>query len=180
MQVFRSQDATSQENATHFISHNLDILGFVVGMMILVGIVKESGIFEALAIWLVKLVRGNQYGLLIAMSYLTLFMTMFFSNIPTILIVAPVLIVLIKTLKLPFLPYFFTMVTMANIGGAMTPISDPTTYYQAKTVGLSFTEVISNSGVIVLMLSVVSVVYALVVFRSQLKRIDIKPEDTGI
>ncbi|NCN51329.1 MAG: hypothetical protein GW762_03315 [Candidatus Pacebacteria bacterium] len=177
MQVFRSGSHTSQENAFNFIAHNLDILGFVIGMMVLVGIVRESGIFEALAIWLVRLVKGNPRLLLIAIGYLTLFMTTFFSNIPTILIVIPILVVLIRTFKLPYLPYFFVTIMMANLGGAMTPISDPTTYYQAKVVGLSFIEVISNSGVIVLLLSVVTLIYSMVVFRKDLSAAKVNKKD---
>lgn len=180
MQVFRSGEASSQENAFHFISHNLDILGFVIGMMILVGIVRESGVFEAVAIGLVKLVKGKPRLLLVALGYLTLFMTAFFSNIPTILILAPVVLVLIKQLNLPPLPFLFIVVTMANLGGAMTPISDPTTYYQAKTVGLSFSEVLSNSGMIVLVLSVVSTLYVLLAFHKDFKTAKVNPKDVAL
>ena len=174
MQVFKSATHSSQENALYFVSHNLDILGFVIGMMVLVGIVRESGIFEALAIWLVRAVRGNPQMLLVITGYLALAMTTFFSNIPTILILTPVLVVLIRSFKLPYLPYFFILIVMANLGGAMTPISDPTTYYQAKTVGLSFAEVIGNSGVIVLFLSVISTIYALFIFRKELASVTVK------
>jgi Na+/H+ antiporter NhaD/arsenite permease-like protein len=180
LQVFRSETSSSQENAFGFISHNLDILGFVIGMMVLVGIVRESGLFEAAAIWLVKLVKGKPTSLLIAIGYLTLFMTALFSNIPTVLILTPVVLVLVKELKLPVLPFLFTVVTMANLGGAMTPISDPTTYYQAKTVGLSFTEVLQNSGLIVLLLSVVSMAYILLIFRQQLKKAQVKAKDVAL
>jgi len=173
MQVFRSLTHTSQENAFLFISHNLDVLFFVIGMMILVGIIRDSGLFEAIAIWLVKRVRGNPRLLLISLGYLTLVMTMLFSNIPTILIMVPIILILVRSLKLPYLPYLFTIVMMANIGGAMTPISDPTTYYQAKTVGLGFFEVLSNSGVIVLLLSVVSLIYTLWFFRKPLAAIKV-------
>jgi Na+/H+ antiporter NhaD/arsenite permease-like protein len=179
MQVFRTALHSSQENAVTFISHNLDILGFVVGMMVLVGIVKESGLFEALAIWLVKKIKGNQYLLLIALGYLTLVLTIVFSNIPTILIMSPIVLILIKTLKLPYLPYLYSMVSMANLGGAMTPISDPTTYYQAKTVGLSFGEVVGNSGLIVLLLTPIVLAYTFLVFRKELAAVSVKPEDVA-
>lgn len=175
MQVFRTASHTSQENAFEFISNNLDVLGFVIGMMILVGIVKESGVFEALAIKLVQMVKGNPHALLVVIGYLTLIMTTFLSNIPTVLIIVPIIIVLIRELKLPYFPYFFIMVVMANIGGAMTPISDPTTYYQAKTVGLGFVEVITNSGIIVLLLSVVTTIYSLLIFRKQLAKVKVNP-----
>lgn len=180
MQVFKSAEGSSQDNAFEFISHNLDILGFVIGMMILVGIVRESGLFEAIAIGLVKAVKGKPFLLVIALGYLTLVMTAFFSNIPTILILTPVVLVLIKELKLPTLPFLFTLVTMANLGGAMTPISDPTTYYQAKTVGLSFGEVIQNSGFIVMILSVVSMAYILLVFRKELSAVKVRSKDVSL
>jgi Na+/H+ antiporter NhaD/arsenite permease-like protein len=173
-QVFKTSSHTSQEGALEFISGNLDILGFVVGMMILVAIVSESGIFEAMAIWIVKSVKGQPVKLLVTIGYLALFMTTFLSNIPTILILTPVLLVLIRELKLPPMPYIFTLIAMANIGGAMTPISDPTTYYQAKVVGLSFFEVVTNSGVIVLLLSVVTIAYILLVFRKTLGSIKVE------
>lgn len=179
MQVFRTDTASSQDNAFQFIGHNLDILGFVIGMMLLVGIIRESGIFELVAIWLVKTVRGKPIFLIIALGYLTLFMTALFSNIPTVLILAPVTLVLIKELKLPAMPFLFTLVTMANLGGAMTPISDPTTYYQAKTVGLSFLEVLQNSGVIVLVLSVISLAYILLAFRTQLQTAHVSAKDVA-
>ena len=179
-QVFRTVEGTSQENAVSFIAHNLDILGFVIGMMILVGIVRDSGMFEALAIWLVKKIKGNHYLLLVVLGYLTLFMTMLFSNIPTILIMMPITLILVKELKLPLLPYLFTMITLANLGGAATPISDPTTYYQAKTVGLTFGEVVSNSGFIVLLLSVVVIAYVLFVFRKELKATKVDPKDVEL
>jgi Na+/H+ antiporter NhaD/arsenite permease-like protein len=107
-------------------------------------------------------------------------MTAFFSNIPTVLILAPVVLVLIRQLKLPALPFIFMVITMANLGGAMTPISDPTTYYQAKTVGLSFMEVVSNSGLIVLVLSLFSTVYTLFVFRKDLATVHVKEKDVEL
>jgi Na+/H+ antiporter NhaD/arsenite permease-like protein len=179
-QVFRSQAHSSQENAFEFVSRNLDVLGFIVGMMVLVAIVRQSGAFEAVAVWMVKLTRGRPAWLLVGVGYLAFIMTVFLSNIPTILILTPVLLVLIRQLKLPHLPFFFIMIAMANIAGATTPISDPTTYYEAKTVGLSFLEVVSNSGVIALLLSVVTAIYCSLVFRSQLAKVKVSAQDVSL
>jgi Na+/H+ antiporter NhaD/arsenite permease-like protein len=171
---------TSQEHAFHFIGNNLDVLGFIIGMMILVGIVRKSGFFEAIALWLVKVIKGNPYLLLVTIGYLALFMTAFLSNIPTVLILVPIILVLVKQLRLPYLPFIFIIVTMANLGGAMTPLSDPTTYYQAKTVGLTFVEVLSNSGLIVLVLSVVATLYTLLIFRKELRETKVSAEDVSL
>lgn len=173
MQVFRSTGQSSQENGFHFISKNLDVLGFVIGMMILINIIRTSGVFEAVAVWLVKAVQGNPRRLLFGIGYLAFVMTIFLSNIPTVLILSPVLLVLIKELKLPYFPFFFTMIAMANIGGATTPISDPTTYYEAKTVGLGFLEVVRNSGLVVIILSIVTTIYTQLVFKKALSQVKV-------
>lgn len=178
LQVFGLQDGASpQEHAFHFLSKNLDVFGFIIGMMLLVGTIRETGMFEALAVWIVKKVRGNPKKLFIAFGYLTFAMTTFISNIPTILILTPVLLVLIRTLKLPAFPFFFHMVAMANIGGAMSPLSDATTYYEAKTVGLGFIEVVQNSGFIVVVLSVATTLYGRFVFRRELTEACVLPQD---
>jgi Na+/H+ antiporter NhaD/arsenite permease-like protein len=177
LNVFQGEGGTSQHNGLGYISRNLDILAFIIGMTILVGVVKKSGAFEVVALWLVKLVKGQPKALLVAISYLTFVLTIFLSNIPAVLIVSPVLLVLIKQLKLPYLPYIFAMITMANIGGAVTPISDPTTYYQATKVGLSFAQVFLNSGLIAILLSFVVVAYTLLVFKKDLEATVVDPND---
>ena len=179
-QVFASPGVSSEESAFHFISKNLDILGFIIGMMLLVSIIRTSGVFEALAVWIVKTVRGNPRWLLVAMSCLTFVLTIFLSNVPTILIISPVMLVLIKQFNLPYFPYFFALITMANIAGSVTPISDPTTYYQAKTVGLGFMEVVMNSGLIALLVSVVVVLFTLFFFGKQLDKVTVNPEDVKL
>lgn len=176
LHIFRTADHSPQEIGFEFVSRNLDVLGFIIGMMILIGIIRESGVFEAIAIWLVKLVKGNPKWLLFSIGLLTLVLTILFSNIPTVLILTPILLVLIRELKLPHFPFFFVMITMANIGGATTPISDPTTYYQAKTVGLGFLEVIENSGIIVLALFLVVSLYSQFIFRKTLSGVTVDKE----
>lgn len=178
LQVFGLRDGVGpQEHAFHYISKNLDVFGFVIGMMLLVGTIRQTGMFEAFAVWIVKQVKGDPKKLFVALGYLTLGMTAFISNIPTVLILTPVLLVLIRTLKLPAFPFFFHMVAMANIGGAMSPISDATTYYEAKTVGLGFWEVVRNSGFIVIILSVVTTLYGRFVFAKELNKVRVSPDD---
>lgn len=72
-QIFRTGLASSQDGALQYISRNLDVLGFIIGMMTLVGIVRESGVFEAIAVWLVKLTRGNVKVLLVSIGYFCTF-----------------------------------------------------------------------------------------------------------
>jgi len=176
-QIFKTSGLSSQAGAFQFVANNLDLLGFIIGMMVLVGIVKESGFFEAVAIWLVRAVKGRPIPLLVGLGILELVMTILLPNIITTLVMTPILIILIKEFKFPAMPYFLVLIAMANVGGATTPISDPTTFYLAKTASLSFMQVVTNSGLLVLVLAIVSILYALVLFWKPLKRVRVKAED---
>jgi len=179
-QVFVSPMASSQEMAFEFISKNLDVLGFIVGMMVLIGIIQESGFFESIAIRFVKGIKGNPRALVVILAILTFCMTVFLENISTILILVPITLILIKQLKLPYLPYLFVIVSVANVAGSATPISDPSTYYQAKVVGLSFGEVISNAGVIAVITAIITVIYTLIIFKKSLEGVSVNKEDVAL
>ncbi len=156
-----------QDQAFAYIGNNLWVLGFIIGMTIIIGIVKQSGVFEYLALSIIKRVQWHRLWLMGAIALLTRLLTIFLSNIPTVLILTPILIILIRQLRLPAFPYFLLMLTIANIAGATTPISDPTTYYQSQQVGLWFMEVISNSWLIAMVLCVVTVLYVMALFHKQ-------------
>ena len=127
LQVFKTATMSSQDVAFQFISRNLDMLFFIIGMMVLVGVVSSSGFFEAVAIWIAKKTRGKPVKLLVAMGYLMFVTSIFVPNIPAIMMIMPVMLILIRELKLPYFPFLFLTIVMANIAGAFTPISDPTT-----------------------------------------------------
>lgn len=180
LQIFSSPEISSQEVAFDFISRNLDVLGFVVGMMILIGIIQESGMFESIAIRLVKAIKGNPKALIVVLGILTFIMTVFLENISTTLILVPIVLILIKQFKLPYLPYLFVIVSVANVAGASTPISDPATYYQAKTVGLSFGEMVTNAGLIAFITAVISIIYTLIIFRKPLSEVTVKEKEVEL
>ena len=173
LQVFTSWDVTwpsSQEVAGQFIYHNLDIFAFIIGMMMLSGMAKESWIFNYVALSIVKKVNWSPIKLFFIFAYMAFFMTIFISNIPTIIILSPIIILITKKLDIPSIPYVIWVITFANLGWAVTPISDPTTYYQASTLGLSFWQVISNTGLIMFTVTISSSIYLYLVFRKDFKQ----------
>lgn len=176
LQVFTSGEVnwpSSQEIAGQYIYHNLDIFAFIIGMMMLSWIAKDSWIFNYFAISIAKFVQGSPKKLFFIFSYMAFFMTVFISNIPTIIILAPIVILITKKLDLPVIPYIIWIITFANLGWAVTPISDPTTYFQATTLGLSFWEVVSNTGFIMFSVTLSSSAYLYLIFRKDFK---VKPE----
>jgi len=171
MQVFSDPTwlATSQEIAAKFIYHNTDIFAFIIWMMIISGITKDSWVFDYIALSIVKKVKGHPVKIFFILSYLAFFLTIFISNIPTIIILSPIVLSVTKKLKLNAIPYIFWIITFANLGWAVTPISDPTTFFQAKTLGFTFWEVISNTGLIMFIVTLSSSLYLYLIFRKDFK-----------
>ena len=176
MQVFTWADtwtSSSQEIASIFIYKNLDIFGFIIGMMIITWIVKDSWIFNFIAIKIAQKIKWNPKKLFFIFSYMAFFMTVFISNIPTIIILAPIIVLITHKLKIPTLPYIIWIITFANLGWAVTPISDPTTYYQSSILGFKFFDVVFNTGLIMFISTITSSLYLYLVFRHDLNK---KPE----
>lgn len=169
LQVYTSGWLSQQEVAFAYIGDNLGVLWFILGMMILIGIIKETGIFEWIALKLVQRTKGSFGWLFLSLAWLTFVMTALMSNIPTVLILTPVVVALIRQLKLPAFPLLFMLVAVANISGATTPISDPTTYYQATKVWLGFFEVMYHSWLTVVVLIGVILAYCRLVFAKQFR-----------
>ncbi len=180
LQVFTNwttDSQSSQEIAAKFIYNNLDIFAFIVGMMMLSWIAKDSWIFNYVAISIAKAVKWSPRKLFFIFSYMAFFMTIFISNIPTIIILAPIVVLITRKLDLASIPYIFWIITFANLWWAVTPISDPTTYYQATTLGFNFFEVFSNTWLIMFSVTLSSAAYLYLVFR---KDFNIKPELSNI
>jgi len=172
LQVFSNWDInwlSSQHVAFEFIYHNLDIFAFIIWMMIISGIAKDSGVFNYVALKIAKKLNWSPIKLFFILSYMAFFMTVFISNIPTIIILAPIVILITRKLDIPTLPYIIWIITFANLGWAVTPISDPTTYYQATTLWLSFWDVISNTWLIMFLVTISSSLYLYLVFRKEFK-----------
>ena len=170
LQVFSEpwSNSSSQYEAAYYIYKNLDIFAFIIWMMIISGIIKDTWFFDFLAIRLVKKIKWHPILLFVVLSYLSFLMTIFMSNIPTIIILSPLVLIITKKLKLSPIPYIFGIITFANLGWAVTPISDPTTYYQATTLWFTFWQVVSNTGFIMFIVSIISFIYLFFVFRKKI------------
>ena len=108
---------------------DFNTLGVLVGMMLFVGVVKGSGIFEYLAIKSAKLVRGNPWLIMLVFSIITALLSALLDNVTTILLIGPVIYTVCKLLlDINPIPFFITEILASNIGvpqhsSAIRPIS---------------------------------------------------------
>ena len=152
---------TSQDEVLETIYDRLEVLFLLVGMMMIVLLVSETGVFQWFAIKVAQLVRGEPFKLIILLAVVTALCSAFLDNVTTILLMAPVSILLAKQLKLDPFPFVITEVMSANIGGLATLIGDPTQLIIGAEGKLTFNEFLSNTApmAILSMLSLLTTVY---------------------
>ena len=113
----------SQEVALHHV--DFETLGLLVGMMVLVGVTKETGLFDYVAIKAAKSAQAEPRRILVYLCVITAVFSAFLDNVTTVLLMVPVTFSITKILKLDPMPYLLTQIIASNIGGTATLIGDP-------------------------------------------------------
>ena len=141
------------------------VIFLLLGMMIIVGVIKQTGVFEFLGIWAGKRSRGQPYRLLVLLMVITAVASPFLDNVTTVMLVAPVTIVVCQKLGLAAAPYLIAEALASNIGGAATLIGDPPNIIIGARAGLTFNDFIVHMTPIVVVLFALFVVMARFMFR---------------
>ncbi|TDB93728.1 ArsB/NhaD family transporter [Actinomadura sp. 7K534] len=146
-----------------------NVIFLLLGMMIVVGIIKGTGLFEYLAIWAAKKSKGRPYRLLVMLMAITAVASPFLDNVTTIMLVAPVTVVVCNRLRIPAQPYLIAEVLASNIGGAATLIGDPPNIIIGSRAGLTFNDFLVHMTPIVVIVFVTFVVMSRWIFRKSFK-----------
>lgn len=151
----------NEEEVLEAIYSRLEILFLLIGMMMIVSLISETGIFQWFAIKVAQLVRGEPFTLIVLLSIITAVCSAFLDNVTTILLMAPVSILLAKQLKLDPFPFVITEIMSANIGGLATLIGDPTQLIIGAEGNLSFNEFLLNTApmAVISMIMLLTTVY---------------------
>ena len=128
---------------------DLDTLFLLIGMMIVVNIAKESGLFEFIAIKTAKLAKGNPMKVLLLFSLVTALVSSVLDNVTTVLLLTPMLLYITKLMDVDPVPFLLAEVFSSNLGGTATLIGDPPNIMIGSAAGLSFNDFLLNMGPIV-------------------------------
>ena len=145
----------SQETAIHHIDFNT--LGLLMGMMIIVNITAETGLFNFLAIWAAQKVKAQPMKLLLALATLTAVCSAFLDNVTTVLLTVPVTFSITSQLKVDVKPFLMAQIMASNIGGTATLVGDPPNIMIGSAVGLSFMDFIANLAPVSIVIFIVTV-----------------------
>ncbi|KKW42831.1 MAG: hypothetical protein UY92_C0003G0037 [Candidatus Magasanikbacteria bacterium GW2011_GWA2_56_11] len=131
-----------QEKAIEGIDFNT--LGLLIGMMIVVGIAKQSGMFQYVAIWAAKMGRGKPIPIFLILGGIVAVFSAFLDNVTTVLLMVPVTFVVTNNLKVNPKPFLIGTILLSNIGGTATLIGDPPNILIGSAAGLTFNQFLVN------------------------------------
>ncbi|WP_366916397.1 ArsB/NhaD family transporter [uncultured Nocardioides sp.] len=145
-----------------------NVIFLLFGMMIIVGVLKQTGLFEFLALWAAKKSGGHPYKLLVLLVLVGAAVAPILDNVTCVLLVAPVTLSVCRRLQLPSAPYLISLILASNIGGMSTLIGDPPNIIIASRAGLTFTDFLVHSLPLTIVLLVLFVLMARWLFRKDM------------
>ena len=151
---------TDGETAFHSVDAGIDwnVVFLLLGMMIIVGVIKQTGLFEYLAIAAAKRARGKPYVMLVMLVTITAVASAALDNVTTVLLIAPVTFLVCDRLGLNPIPFLIAEVMASNIGGTATLIGDPPNIIIASRSGLTFNDFLVHLAPFIVVLMIVFVV----------------------
>ena len=117
---------------------DFNTVGLLVGMMIIVGVTKDTGIFQYVAVRAAKLAKGDPWKILLMFALITAVFSALLDNVTTVLLMVPMTFVICDNLKINPMPFLLVEIFMSNIGGTATLIGDPPNILIGSAAGLTF------------------------------------------
>ncbi|CEQ24018.1 ArsB/NhaD family transporter [Paraclostridium sordellii] len=151
----------------HGLSHiDFNTIGVLIGMMLFVSVVKNSGLFEYVAILSAKKSKGDPWKIMLCFIILTAILSAVLDNVTTVLLIGPMTIVITQILKINPVPFLITQILASNIGGTATLIGDPPNIMIGSAANLSFIDFVINLGPVVIII----LFFTIICFRFMFKK----------
>ena len=155
-----------QETAVHHIDFNT--LGLLMGMMIIVNITSETGLFNYLAIRAAQKVKARPVALLVVLSTITMVCSALLDNVTTVLLTVPITFSITSQLKVDVMPYLIAQILSSNIGGTATLIGDPPNIMIGSAVGLDFMAFVDNLTLVSIIIFILVQFILIALYRKDL------------
>lgn len=152
---------------------NFDVIFTLAGMMLLVNILSGTGIFQFVAIKCAKIARGSPIRTMILLVVATAILSAFLDNVTTVLLVAPITLLVATELDVPPIPFLMAETMASNIGGTATLIGDPPNLIIGSVANLNFTAFLINlTPFVALLLGI----YCFILWQHYHKRMNVTVE----
>lgn len=160
----------------HFAVDAVDFntIGLLLGMMIIVAVLAETGVFQYIGIKMGKKSNGNLWKLLIMLTIFTAITSMFIDNVTTVLLMVPVTVSILRLFKLSPIPFVLAQVLASNVGGSATLIGDPPNIMIGSAAEIDFNSFLIHMGPTIGIILIGSLVFMRFLFR---KHLTMKPQE---
>ncbi|WP_206458591.1 SLC13 family permease [Anaerovorax sp. IOR16] len=141
---------------------DFNTIGVLIGMMLFVAVVRNSGLFEYVAIKAAKLAKGDPWKIMMFFMILTAILSAFLDNVTTVLLIGPMTIAITRMLRINPVPFLMTQIISSNIGGTATLIGDPPNIMIGSAAHLSFMDFVVNLGpgiIVILSITIVCIYF---------------------
>lgn len=155
------------ESAASYIDYNT--IGVLVGMMLFVAVIKNSGLFEYISIRAAKIAKGDPWRIMMMFIIVTAVLSGFLDNVTTVLLVGPMSMSISKILDLNPIPFLLTQIMASNIGGTATLIGDPPNIMIGSAAGLTFMDFILNVTPVIIIIMIVFIFMAKFLFAKHMQ-----------
>lgn len=152
---------------------DFNTIGVLVGMMLFVGVIKHSGLFEYISIRSAKAAGGDPWKIMVAFIIITAICSAFLDNVTTVLLMGPMTINIAKLLDINPVPILFGQIFASNIGGTATMIGDPPNIMIGSAAKLSFLDFIVNTGSICVIILIALIICMRFIYK---KDMTVSPE----
>lgn len=153
-----------------FYAIDFNTLGLLFGMMVIVGVIAETGFFEFVAVKMTKVARGDYWMLMLMFAVVSATASAFLDNVSTVLLLIPVTISIAKSLEVNPIPLIMAEILASNIGGTATLVGDPPNIMIASAANISFVSFIINIGPIVIITMLIAIFLLKWVYREEIKQ----------
>jgi Na+/H+ antiporter NhaD/arsenite permease-like protein len=161
----------SQEEAFHSHEYGVDynVVFLLIGMMVIINITRETGLFEVLAIWSAKRANARPFPMLVLLCIITAVLSALLDNVTTVLLMAPVTLEITRRLDLQPVPFLVTQAMASNIGGTATLVGDPPNIMIASKADLGYLDFLAMLAPIALLVLAVFLASLWLVFGRSMR-----------
>jgi Na+/H+ antiporter NhaD/arsenite permease-like protein len=142
-----------------------NVVFLLFGMMVIVGVLRQTGVFEYVAIWAAKRARGRPFRVMTLLCLITAVASAGLDNVTTVLLIAPVTLLVCERIGVRPVPFLIAEALASNIGGTATLVGDPPNLIVASRSGLTFNDFLLNLAPIVVVMLVAFVALSRFLFR---------------
>ena len=142
-----------------------NVIFLLFGMMVIVGVLRQTGVFEYVAIWAAKKAKGRPFRVMTLLCLITAVASAGLDNVTTVLLIAPVTLLVCERIGVRPVPFLIAEALASNIGGTATLVGDPPNLIVASRSGLGFNDFLINLAPIVVVMLIAFVALSRFLFR---------------